>query len=249
MASYMLGKRQGPIRRNTVRTLLLAFFIVPSPRVAASSCTQLLVDLLNLVANTSIVLGSIQGGKIAEKVYRTSQAAWQGKRYLGLGIFYDKESVMAQFSTDIQRWFRDPQEHELDIVRAVTLALHGDYDFSLLERMTSNPFRCLSYRLGLCWHPISEAKNICNGTPAGPNRGICDHKARVMTVFLNDLGISAKYIGVHRRSQPLRSQGHAVVSLPHHDLIADPTAGSLTLASEFWKAYIVLMPADFPFFN
>jgi len=134
----------------------------------------------------------------------------RGERHLGEGFIYCFEDVLRAFSLQEQQLLSKPDK-TVDEMKTIVLLVA-----SRLGRGYDKDFEVASQRGEIaCWRMFSLNENL---------HGVCRHKVWCMVALLTDAGISAKHYTVDDGWSR-----HALVVLPHLNLVSDPTqrAGEL----------------------
>jgi hypothetical protein len=185
------------------------------------------------------LLGGVGLGGLVAKQYGTDFVrderhhpiiAWAtGREHIGMGIYLDMKRVLAHLTPEELKLLDDPKTNRDPIIRLFGSKLLGGYDYSRIPKGklggkgTGENVTELSsdYPWGI------DASHFFNQGVA--QRGVCRHKAIILTAVLNKLGIEARNVGLMVKARPgdapNEMRGHAVVYLPETQQIVDPTNG------------------------
>jgi hypothetical protein len=163
----------------------------------------------------------------------------QGNSFIGWGIYFDMPQIETALGPQFTKLRVDlaaakksadqqlVEQTEDKILSLLSSELHGDYDeqtYPESERTKPKHFAA----------PASKLLDSSGCTA----RGVCRHKAVILSALLNELGIGADY-----ETGDVTNGRHAWVALKGRDLIVDPTWG-VTMTREKYYQHAIVKPGS-----
>ena len=205
----MLSRMQGwRIRSAFSIALVLLLLFAPAARASEAPSFGRKCARLLLGAVVTGVVTSPVSVPLAPALFHAAYSYGTGQKSIGCGIHFDWAEIYEVLDETERKVVDHPRGNEAEIVRLFLRRLEGNTEggpwFSYFPK------------------PRSAASFLKQGPQDMRFRGVCRHKARVMSAALNHLGIRA-YVD---RSTDF-NVGHEFVVLPDYDMVADPTLNRL----------------------